>query len=106
MKKSKPERCFNDPEVVKAWKQILKLERSYKTKISTRKHLKVAEQRPHEEYKSIGRVEFVFKTNKSLEALKVVNNITKRTGAQTGKLKSRYPEERKRYTVVIEPVFP
>ena len=70
----------------------------------TRKHLKVARQRLNEEYNRLEReyltaqleeVELASKTNNSAQAWKIVNNITNRKCAPTGKLKGKSPEERK-----------
>ena len=119
---------------MKARKQVVKLERSYKTKKSsvTKKHLQVARQRLNEEYNRLEReylsaqleeVELASKTNNSAQAWKIVNSITNRKSAPTGKLKGKSPEERKRQwfehfknllgssdncppTVEIEPVLP
>ena len=52
VKKSRRERFSNSPSVVKARKQVLKLERMYKISKSTitRKHLTAAKQKLNEEY--------------------------------------------------------
>ena len=74
-------------------------------------------------YVELEEVELASKTNNSAQAWKIVNSITNRKSAPTGKLKGKSPEERKRQwfehfknllgssdncppTVEIEPVLP